>query len=377
MMFHVMWNDNISETEMLRTAIKELKTRLPQDWSLSLSREARFSTPKASIDGILEVKAPDGTLATIFVEVKRKTLEAREIVYQVRSWRNAVLGLGSSQGNDERVNLMLVAPYLGQSARDELAEEGISFADMTGNTRFVMRRPAVFIETRGANKNPLREHVALKSLRGRGAGRAVRALLDYQPPFGIRELSNATKSSPATISRVIDLLERDAIVSRDSPRGRVLSANWEQLLRRWTRDYSFSEANNMQSYLSPRGIQKTLDKLDKATFKYAITGSFAAARYAPVAQSRLLAVYVEYPEIAEELEIRKAETGGNVLVVIPFDPVVFERTERSDGLVYVRVSQLAADLLTGPGRNPSEGEALLDWMKTNEGRWRIPLTQPT
>jgi len=29
-----------------------------------------------------------------------------------------------------------------------------------------------------------------------------------------------------------------------------------------------------------------------------------------------------------------------------------------------------ADLLTGPGRNPSEAEALLEWMKKNEDAWR-------
>jgi hypothetical protein len=36
----------------------------------------------------------------------------------------------------------------------------------------------------------------------------------------------------------------------------------------------------------------------------------------------------------------------------------------------VAPSQAVADLLTGPGRNPSEGEELLDWMRKNEGVWR-------
>lgn len=175
---------------------------------------------------------------------------------------------------------------------------------------------------------------------------------------------------------MIELLDREAIIRRDSPRGRIQSVAWERLLRRWTRDYSFVESNNMKTYLEPRGMQEALGKLGKATFKYAITGSYAAVRFAPVTQSRLFTVYVEYPEFAQELlGLRRAETGGNVLIGKPFDPVVFERTEIADGLIYARVSQVAADLLSGPGRNPSEGEALIDWMKTNEGKWRIPLTQ--
>ncbi len=32
--------------------------------------------------------------------------------------------------------------------------------------------------------------------------------------------------------------------------------------------------------------------------------------------------------------------------------------------------QVAADLLTGPGRSPAETEALMEWMTSNEEAWR-------
>jgi len=372
-----MWNNDISETKMLRMVKEELGRRLPPDWLLSLKEQVRLLPSRNYADGILDIKASDGTSATVLIEAKQRYLEARDIFRQVRVWRNALTNQGSSLASEE-ANILVVTPYLGQSARDELAREGVSFVDLTGNIRFVLRKPAVFIEAQGSNKNPLRENVPLKSLKGRGAGRVVRGLLDYLAPFGIRRLSSEIQTSAASISRVIDLLEREAIVNRDSPRGQILSVNWEQLLRRWIRDYNFMQANKIKTYLEPRGIPEALNKLTKANFKYAITGSFAAARYAPVTQSRLLAVYVDYPEVAEEqLQLRNAETGGNLLLGRPFDPVVFERTETSDQLVYARVSQVAADLLTGTGRNPSEGEALIAWMKENEEKWRIPLTPPT
>ncbi|HEU5402415.1 MAG TPA: hypothetical protein VFU86_13715, partial [Terriglobales bacterium] len=59
-----------------------------------------------------------------------------------------------------------------------------------------------------------------------------------------------------------------------------------------------------------------------------------------------------------------------VLLVRPFDPVVFERTTRQDGLIYAAFTQVAADLLTSPGRSPQEAEALINWMKENEDVWR-------
>ncbi len=39
-------------------------------------------------------------------------------------------------------------------------------------------------------------------------------------------------------------------------------------------------------------------------------------------------------------------------------------------MTYAALSQVAVDLLTGPGRNPAEGQALLDWMETDERTWR-------
>ncbi len=51
---------------------------------------------------------------------------------------------------------------------------------------------------------------------------------------------------------------------------------------------------------------------------------------------------------------------------------LYTRTQkfRKDGLRCVAASQLTADLLTGPGREPSQGEEMLDWMKENEDAWR-------
>lgn len=59
-----------------------------------------------------------------------------------------------------------------------------------------------------------------------------------------------------------------------------------------------------------------------------------------------------------------------MLIAEPFDPVVYERTTKRDGLTLAAPTQIVADLLTGSGRMPSEGEELLGWMKDNERVWR-------
>jgi hypothetical protein len=51
--------------------------------------------------------------------------------------------------------------------------------------------------------------------------------------------------------------------------------------------------------------------------------------------------------------------------------VVFERPRLIDGVPHVALSQLAIDCLSGPGRMPAEGEAVLDYMVQTENSWRV------
>jgi Domain of unknown function (DUF1905)/Bacteriocin-protection, YdeI or OmpD-Associated len=54
----------------------------------------------------------------------------------------------------------------------------------------------------------------------------------------------------------------------------------------------------------------------------------------------------------------------------PFDRVVWLQTSVDGGLRYAAPSQVAVDCLSGNGRMPAEGEALLEWMLANESEWR-------
>ena len=105
--------------------------------------------------------------------------------------------------------------------------------------------------------------------------------------------------------------------------------------------------------------------------RYAVTGSFASVHYAPVVQPRLATLFVD--DIATTvamLGLRPSERGANVLLAVPFDPVVFARVAERDGIVYSADAPVAADLLTSPGRGPQEGAALLEWMEKQEDEWR-------
>ena len=374
-----MLNGMYSETLLLGEVADELRRRLPPDWSLErLGQEMPAGPGGSRVDTALVLTDPRGESATIIVEAKGQPLEARAVsslLYQSQELMDAGIEASGFSGSH---CFMVISPFLGPSAKERLAEAGISYADTTGNMRFVTSRPAVFIETEGAVRNPWRENVPLRSLQGRRSGRVVRAFLDHRPPYGTRQLAALSGNAPASISRVAELLERDAVIERAGPRGAMVSVDWKRLLHRWAVDYDFSKANRMIPCLEPRGLPRLFEKLREAEFDYAVTGSFAGNRYAPLAEPRLATIYVaDLGSAMNRLEFRPADTGGNVLIGEPFDPVVFDRTEQDEGITYARVTQVAADLMTGPGRGPAEAEGLVKWMEANEEAWRLPLTPTT
>jgi len=151
----------------------------------------------------------------------------------------------------------------------------------------------------------------------------------------------------------------------------VLSVDWKAAIRRWAEDYDQTNSNTAATFLGSRGIPSIEKKLQSAKLTYTATGAFAAQRFNPIAPARTATIYVDdVTGVADRLELRETEAGANVVLLEPFDPVVFERATTRDGLRCVSASQLAVDLLTGPGREPSQGEEILKWMKENEETWR-------
>ena len=371
-------NRAISETEVLPDLLQAVTRSLPEGWAIreealvggSRGRKRGVfaggaslvaeGTPRSAVpDALITVSAPNGQSCRVAVEVKER-LEPRDIPAIVGRLRQSW-----------KAPLMVVSRYLGPTARRRLVEAGVGYADATGNLRLSLDRPALFIQTSGADADPWPVERPLKSLKGPGAGRALRALCDFRPPFGIRELAERSNTPVATIWRVVDLLDRETLVRRKE-RGLVESVEWAGALRRWAQDYAFTETNRVWPCLAPRGLPALLERLRKYKGTYAVTGSLAVPRGSAVAPPRLGAVYLEDGmKAAEQLDLRRTDTGANFLVAEPFDPVVFDRTAVRDGIVFAAATQVVADLLTSPGRGPAEGDALIAWMEHNERAWRV------
>ena len=346
--------------QVARLVERTLAERVPPGWSLYARTEAPAG--RYRVDLLAEIASPAGATAVLAVEIKR-TLEPREVLQAVEQI-SAI-----TAGALPRAVPIVAASYLSPRARTLLRDRGVGYIDTTGNVRIEASTPGLFISADGVDRDPWPRDHKLQSLRGRGAARAVRAIVDTIPPYGVRELAQSTSVSAPTLSRVLDLLEREAIVTR--VRGAVSAVDWQGAIRRWTEDYDQTESNTSTVALEPRGLMALEKKLRTTKLRYVATGAFAAQRFDPIVPARLAAIYVtDAIEFIDRLDLRETEAGTNVVILEPLDPVVFDRAVDRDGLRCVAPSQLAADLLTGPGREPSQGEYLLKWMEKNEHVWR-------
>jgi hypothetical protein len=376
--FHIMWKSAISGKQGWRTdepslqrvpsiVADTLRRKLPAKWSVAVSSPPTITTAGRYLrpDAELTIAAPDGREATVVVEMKRRVDPKLVPIVTEQLMRY--------QQRLDRPAGIVVAPFISPRSQMLLTQADVNYADSTGNLRLTLEEPALYIETTGAESDPWaipREH-PLRSLKGPTAGRVVRALCDFRPPYGVDQMAKRSGTSLGSVSRVFAFLDPEGLITRE-PRGPVTDVKWADLIRRWATDYDFARSNTTRTYLEPRGITGLLDKLTTADFSYAITGSLAAAQIAPIAASRLATIYVtDIDRAAQELRLRPAETGGNVVLAEPFDRVVFERTWETDSVTFTALSQVAADLLTGPGRGPAEGEELLRWMQENQDAWRF------
>ena len=248
----------------------------------------------------------------------------------------------------------------------------MNYADATGNFRVAIERPALFLRDVGAQRDPWRGPGRPRGgFKGPVAARVVRALADFPPPMTVPELVERSRVSTGATYRMVELLERKAYLERE-PRGPITRVDWRRMLERWSEDYGFVESNPTSSFLQPRGVPAVLDALrSMSDVRYAVTGSVAAEYFARYAPTRLAMIYADDPDRAtDELELRPVDSGANVLLAAPKDDFIYERARVIDEMNIAAPSQVAVDLLTSPGRGPSEAVALLDWMQDNERAWR-------
>jgi Transcriptional regulator, AbiEi antitoxin, Type IV TA system len=361
-----------SEGEILAAALDQVRTRLPGGWELDpQAPDGALFGP----DAVVALNPPNGSGALLVVDVKRSivTRELQPVVDQLQTF--AAAAAQRDRKKPAPVTPMVVARYLSPPLQGWLAQRNVPYADATGNLRIALDRPAIFVRDVGATNDPWRGPGRPKgNLTGEAPARVVRALADFRPPYSVPKVIELSGASSGATYRVVAFLEDQALLVR-SAGGPIENVPWRPILDRWAKDYGFIRTNAVQNYLAPRGLGDLMASLatlpPEDELQYAVTGTLAAQRWAAYAPPRNAMIYAARPSIlASRLGLREVDAGANVLLAKNAYKVVFDRTDSFENVTIAAASQVAVDLMTGPGRNPAEAEALLDWMEANEDVWR-------
>ncbi|NKE58203.1 hypothetical protein FXN61_15795 [Lentzea sp. PSKA42] len=377
-MFHVSRNDGKHGTAVVELASsfeQQVRSVLPSTWSVRLDMQSFATRTQRSFesDAQVVIGAPDGTHAVVLIECKG-VVAPRDVA---RTAQKTAAGAAVMSGRGIPVGAMvLAAPFVSPTTRAQLEQHGMGWFDLTGNLRLRLDDPAVFLDRTGAERSGFRDPAdrLLKSLRGPAAAKVVLELAETSLPVGVRELAERAQVGAATSARVLELLDREAAITR-SDDGVVTAVRKRLLMDRWAQDYKVMASNEVIATLDPRGLNHALKALSSLDTRVAVTGSAAARAYlpdgvTPVSPIVSLSLYAEDPiGLMKQLGLRTADRGTNVLVMRPYDDVVHTKARLVGGIEYVPPAQVVADLLTGPGRSTEEAEQLMAALESIEPGW--------
>lgn len=360
-------NETTSARRTIESAVEGLRAQLPPSWSVDLERQPARPRGVWCPDAVVTVEAPRSRRPARLIVTYEPEITPKRAAVTAEQLRSYLSENPGTQG-------LVVAPWGSPRTREVLRQLGIGFVDPTGNIDLVLDEPGLVIRVEGADRNPVWKRPVSPSLRGPKAWALMKTMIEVAPPYGVRELAAAVGTDPGYTSRVLKALEEERLILRER-RGPVTEVDWPALLTQITRTYSLLDANETSTWIARgtvRDLPATLAASQLET-RWAVTGSLGANLVASVAAPALAVVYGDDPdEIAETLGLLPADVGANVILARPYDDAAFARSWEVDETRYVSVTQLAADCLTGIGRMPAEGEALVEWMRANEGRWRAP-----
>ncbi|WP_328447233.1 hypothetical protein [Amycolatopsis sp. NBC_00438] len=368
-----------STKEVLAAGLAALEQLLGHGWKVAQLTDERSALPSAIFDARVQVTPPDSSPYTeLLVEVRSKPLSPREVL------NRTVPMITVLRQAQSRVALLVISPWLSPRTQEVLRKHDIAYLDLTGNVSLAVTYPAIRIHTQGASRAPSRETSTRSvTLAGPRAGRIVRFLADYLPPYRASEIVTQANVSAPWVSRLLGQLEDQLLIQRE---GRdIVEVRWPELLRARADAYTLLRPGNHEQMVAPSGAKAVLDRLRNipsllsGSPNIAVTGSYAARTIAPHTVGGQLMLYVDHlphviDEWQEQLGLIRVDEHPDVLLLRAPDTAVFDRYRVVDGVTQVGYSQLVLDSLTGTGRMPAEGETILKVLSEDES-WRVRLNR--
>jgi hypothetical protein len=346
-------------------SVKEVDVieRIPEALARALQ-----NVPLARIDDVSrDATTDDGARADLVIRVRALGLQ-RTLVFDVKASgqpkpaRDSITQLariarGSVWGE---VYPVFAAPYVSEAAATLLRNSGIGYLDLAGNCRLAF--PDAYLEKTCASAP--REPRGAPSLFSPKASRILRVLLNEpQREWQVQQLAKVAEVSIGLASRIKTELEEREWVSIAANGVRL--AQPEAALRAWSDAYDYRQ-NRLFEYYSPDAPGDSeaaiAEWCRENGVEYALTGFSGARLSSPRVRYNRATIYVRsrIDSVATNTRLKPVDSGGNVILLKPFDDGVFAGAETRYGLRTVSPAQLYADLRSIAGRGDEAAEEILE-----------------
>ena len=251
------------------------------------------------------------------------------------------------------------APYVSEASASICRAGETGYLDLVGNCRLAFGN--AYVE-RVSPENTYKERRSRASLFSPKSSRVIRLMLSESRPWQVQQLASAAEVSLGLVSKVKkELEEREWILSTEDG---IKLTEPEQVLLEWAKVYSYKK-NIVAEYYTMVGTEEAELAIgkwcDENQVLYALTGFSGARMSSPRVRYNRSTVYVEskLETVAAGVELKPVETGGNVLLLAPYDQGVFQESRILYGNRVVSPVQLYLDLHSMSGRGEEAAEEVL------------------
>ena len=268
------------------------------------------------------------------------------------------------QRDPEREHLMLYADFVSERSARVCKEYSINYMDAMGNCRIVL--PGIHFEIK-SEERPKREKRELRSLFSAKSSRALNLLLshDVDRHWKVSELAERCDISLGLVSRVKQKLLSEGYAEGGLSGIRILEPR--QLLSDWAKQYSRKIVQKKEFYTLLDESER-VDAFPKVfgdnDVHCALNGFSAAQWIAPYAKANTDSFYVDEEgerALTELLDLKKVDSGGNVIIEYPKDPFVLKASARlKSGIRHANHIQTFLDMGTFGERGEEAAEHLLN-----------------
>lgn len=215
---------------------------------------------------------------------------------------------------------VLVAPYVSEKSGAVCRENGIGYADLSGN--IYLSTEFVYIYEKGnPNLFSKKQKVGniFKALSSKTSSILRLLLADTEKVWKLKYLAEAADCSIGMVSKVKDVLCRQLWAEMTLDGLKIIEA--KGLLDTWAKEYAEQEVKVLSCYTSdplPLFERKIKIMSDEKNIKCCLTGLAGGTRYAPVVRYNRVHILVDKADIYDFLELsgcKMVESGANVVII--------------------------------------------------------------